>query len=47
LTLAGLGAALALGLVALRASGRTPFRCAMGIAAINVLVMLFGGADIV
>jgi 4-hydroxybenzoate polyprenyltransferase len=45
--LVGLGAAAALGLVALRASGRTPFLCAMGIAGIDVLMLLFGGAEIV
>jgi 4-hydroxybenzoate polyprenyltransferase len=44
--LAGLGAAVALALVAVRARGRTPFLCALGIAGIDVLMFLLGGADL-
>jgi 4-hydroxybenzoate polyprenyltransferase len=47
LALIGLGAALVLGLIGVRAAGRTPFRCAMGIAAINVVMFLFGGAALI
>jgi 4-hydroxybenzoate polyprenyltransferase len=45
--LAGLGAAVVLALVAVRATGRTPFFCALGIAGIDVLMFLLGGAPLV
>ena len=45
--LVGLGAAIALAVVAVRAQGRTPFLCALGIAGINVLMFLLGGASLV
>jgi 4-hydroxybenzoate polyprenyltransferase len=45
--LVGLGAAVALALVAVRATGRTPFLCALAIAGIDVLMFLLGGASLV
>ena len=45
--LVGLGGAIALAVVAVRAQGRTPFLCALGIAGINVLMFLLGGASLV
>ena len=45
--LVGLGAAVALALVAVRATGRTPFLLALGIAGIDVLMFLLGGASLV
>jgi 4-hydroxybenzoate polyprenyltransferase len=45
--LAGLTATVALAVVALRGRGRTPFRCALGIAAIDVLMFTLGGGDLV
>jgi 4-hydroxybenzoate polyprenyltransferase len=47
LALVGLGAALALGLVGVRAGGRTPFLCALGIAGIDVVMLLISGARLV
>jgi 4-hydroxybenzoate polyprenyltransferase len=47
LALVGLGAALVLGLVGVRASGRTPFLCAMGIAGIDVILLLASGTRLV
>lgn len=44
LTLIGLVPAVGLGLVALRASGRAPFLCALGIAGIDVVMLLLSGA---
>jgi 4-hydroxybenzoate polyprenyltransferase len=43
---AGLAAAVLLGVVALRARGRAPFRCAMAIAAIDVVMFALGGGDL-
>ena len=45
--LVGLGAAVVLALVAVRATGRTPFLCALGIAGIDVLMFLLGDASLV
>lgn len=44
---AGLAAAGLLGVVAARTRGRTPFRSALGIAAIDVLMFTLGGGDLV
>jgi len=46
LVLAGFAVAVVLGLSALRARGRTPFRCAMAIAAIDVVMFTLGGGDL-
>lgn len=45
--LAGFGAALVLGLIGVRAAGRTPFRCAIGIAGIDVVLLLASGTSLV
>lgn len=45
--LTGLGASVALAVIAVRASGRTPFLCALGIAGIDVLMLLLGGAPLI
>jgi 4-hydroxybenzoate polyprenyltransferase len=45
--LVGLAAAVGLALVAVRTSGRTPFLCALGIAGLDVLMFLLGGAPLV
>jgi 4-hydroxybenzoate polyprenyltransferase len=42
----GLAAAVLLGVVAVRARGRVPFRCAMAIAAIDVVMFALGGGDL-
>jgi 4-hydroxybenzoate polyprenyltransferase len=47
LAFVGLGAGLVLGLVAVRAGGRTPFLCALGIAGIDVVMLLVSGARLV
>jgi 4-hydroxybenzoate polyprenyltransferase len=44
--LVGFGAAIVLAVVAVRAKGRTPFLCALGIAGIDVLMFLVGSADL-
>lgn len=46
LMLVGLIGALLLAVAALRASGRTAFRCALGIAAIGVLMFVLAGGDL-
>lgn len=46
LVLAGLAGAAVLGALALVAKGRTPFRCAMAIAAIDVVMFTLGGGDL-
>jgi 4-hydroxybenzoate polyprenyltransferase len=43
LTVSGLGAAVVLGLACVRARGRTPFRLAMAIAGVNVVLFALGG----
>jgi 4-hydroxybenzoate polyprenyltransferase len=45
--LVGLAATSVLAAVAVRGHGRTPFRCALGIAAIDVLMFTLGGGDLV
>ena len=45
--LTGLAATVVLAAVAVRGRGRTPFRCALGIAAIDVLMFTLGGGDLV
>ncbi len=45
--LVGLGGSIALAAIAVRAKGRTPFLCALGIAGIDVVMFLLGGADLV
>jgi 4-hydroxybenzoate polyprenyltransferase len=47
LALVGLGAALVLGLIGVRATGRTPFLCALGIAGIDVVMLLVSGVRLV
>lgn len=44
--LAGLAVAAGLGLVAVRTRGRTPFRCALAIAGIDVLMFGVGGGEL-
>jgi 4-hydroxybenzoate polyprenyltransferase len=43
LAVGGLAAAVVLGAVAVRSRGRTPFRCALAIAGIDVLMFTLGG----
>jgi 4-hydroxybenzoate polyprenyltransferase len=43
----GLAATLVLAGVALTSRGRTPFRCALGIAGIDVVMFTLGGGDLV
>jgi 4-hydroxybenzoate polyprenyltransferase len=45
--LVGLGAAVVLAVIGVRGRGRTPFLCALGIAGIDVVMFLLGGADLV
>ncbi len=44
--LAGFAVAVVLGAVAARARGRTPFRCALAIAGIDVVMFTLGGGDL-
>jgi 4-hydroxybenzoate polyprenyltransferase len=46
LAVAGLAAGVALAVIGVRADGRTPFRCALAIAAIDVVMLLLAGAEL-
>jgi len=46
LVVVGLAVAVLLAAVAARTRGRTPFRCALAIAGVNVLMFALGGADL-